>query len=391
MNLARNIFFFFIVNVFSFSGVVQAEDVFPFPIETLKAALAEKTISQGPEASMLTRSPWGPGMYQQTVDAVVLLYVPGEVEGEWMMGSGVLVTAAGHIITNWHVVQNASAAYVRFRAQGPKPLKKDFWVAEVLATYPEKDLAFLELTQSLGGLTVFPRFPIVPLEKPDNIQVGQDVFTIGHPVGLNWTYTEGVISQIRPRYFWEIDGREFRATVLQTNSDVSFGSSGGPLINSQGKLVGIVSNITPGQAGFNFAISAHEIYELASQAQQKDTEQQEMKGSSGGMPGTQAVKLPEPSVQEKPLNSEQEYLVMVETTIDEKWITPLLRVDNPAVLKFRIAKSGEISNIRVDQSSGSQFYDWTAWRAVNSANPFPPFPADVPKEQLDVTYPFVRK
>ena len=80
---------------------------------------------------------------------------------------------------------------------------------------------------------------------------------------------------------------------------------------------------------------------------------------------------------------------MVQTTIDEKWITPLLRVDNPAVLQFRIAKSGEISNIRVDQSSGSEFYDWTALRAVNAANPFSPFPTDVPKEQLDVTYRFV--
>jgi len=81
-------------------------------------------------------------------------------------------------------------------------------------------------------------------------------------VGLSWTYTEGVISQIRPRYLWEMDGRKFRATVLQTNSDVNLGSSGGPLINSQGKLVGIVSTMMGGKGGLNFAISAHEIVEI---------------------------------------------------------------------------------------------------------------------------------
>ena len=109
MNISRAIFLFFMVWVFAFPGLVQAEGDFPFPIEPIKAALAERTISQGPESSMLTRSSWGPGMYRQTVDGVVRILVYWEINGQFTLvgeGSGVLVTSAGHIITNWHVVKD---------------------------------------------------------------------------------------------------------------------------------------------------------------------------------------------------------------------------------------------------------------------------------------------
>jgi len=244
--------------VFAFPGLVQAKDDFPFPIEPIKAALAERTVSQGPESLMLTRSPWGPEMYRQTVDGVVLITVLEIVEGQWRKvgdGTGVLVTSAGHILTNWHVVKNIPRVVVVFR----RKMENDTWWAKVLATYPEKDLALLELEHSSTGSKILPPFPVIQLENPDNLMVGQDVFTIGHPEGLSWTYTQGVISQIRPRYLWEMGGRKYRATVLQTQTDISYGSSGGPLINSSGKLVGIISMLMEGKAGLNFAISAHEI------------------------------------------------------------------------------------------------------------------------------------
>ena len=284
MNLVRNIFFFFILYVGLFSGVVWAEDDLPFPIETIKAALAERAISQGPESSLLTRSPWGPGMYRQTVDAVVLILLPGEVAGKVKVGSGVIVARTGVIITNWHVVKNYQLPAIIFRPQPPKTLndwtEADIWRAKVLVTYPEKDLAFLKLEQSYTGSKIFPPFAVIQLENPDKLMVGQDVFAIGHPQELGWTYTESVISQIRPGFLWGMDGRKFRATVLQTQTDISFGSSGGPLINSEGKMVGIISTMMEGRAGFNLAISAHEIFEHLSHLQPKDTEQQEIKKSS---------------------------------------------------------------------------------------------------------------
>lgn len=278
MNLVRNICFFFVLYVGLFSGVVWAEDDLPFPIETIKAALAERTISQGPKSLMLTRPPWGPRLYRQTVDAVVMILLPGELAGKVKVGSGVIVAPTGVIITNWHIVKNYPLPAIIFRPQPPKTLKdltkSDWWWAKVLVTYPEKDLAFLKLEQSYTGSKIFPPFPVIQIENPDKLMVGQDVFAIGHPQELGWTYTEGVISQIRPRFLWGMDGRKFRATVLQTPTDISFGSSGGPLINSEGKLVGIISTMMEGRAGFNLAISAHEIYEQLSHLRPKNTEQQ---------------------------------------------------------------------------------------------------------------------
>lgn len=255
-----------LLGIFAFSGVGKAEDKLSYNLKTIKPVIKDRVISQGPESSLLTRSPWGPGLYRQTVNAVVLIIIPEELSGQDSMGSGVIVTQSGVIITNWHVVQDAPGAAIVFRPSPPKTLddlkEEDLWVAKVLVTYPEKDLAFLRLVSSSTGSQNLPLLSIVPLENPNNLEIGQDVFAIGHPKGLSWTYTEGVISQIRPRFLWEMDGRKFRATVLQTQTDISFGSSGGPLINSTGKLVGIISNMMAGEAGFNFAISAHEIFEL---------------------------------------------------------------------------------------------------------------------------------
>ena len=109
------------------------------------------------------------------------------------------------------------------------------------------------------------------------------------------------------------------------------------------------------------------------------------------MSETQASKPPEPSVHAKPLTSEKQNLAMVQATINEKWIAPPVTVETPVVLKFRIAKSREIFNIQVDQGSGNYLYDSAALRAVNSANPFPPFPTDLPKEYLAVTDRFISK
>lgn len=241
----------------------QAEPKLNFSFSEVKASLSGIEISQGPDSSKLTRSPWGPNLYKETVDAVVLI-IPVGAKGEIdVQGSGVVVTATGHIITNWHVVKNKKVALVAFRPTPPKRFadlqKADLWVATVIETLPEKDLAFLELYSSATGNQDISFLRFIPLEDPNFLQVGQDVFAIGHPQGLYWSYTEGVISQIRPRYKWKMGGILYQATVLQTQTAISYGSSGGPLINSKGNLVGIISNMTPGQAGFNFAISAHEL------------------------------------------------------------------------------------------------------------------------------------
>lgn len=91
--------------------------------------------------------------------------------------------------------------------------------------------------------------------------MGQDVFAISHPEGLLWSYTEGVISQIRPKAEWKSDiGTFHKATLIQTQTVISFGSSGAPLFNTNGRLIGIlVSTVGP---GLNFAIAINEVQQF---------------------------------------------------------------------------------------------------------------------------------
>ncbi len=246
-----------LLGLFSPAQVGGADAPPDFALATIKAALSGVRISGG-GASKLTRSPWGPEMYRNTVDSVVLVFVRGKDSESLVTGSGVMVSTTCDIVTNWHVVDEQKYASVIFRPVPPKTYsdltKDDIRVARIVKTNQPKDLALLQLERCPAGLKA------LTLEEPDRIEVGQDVFAIGHPEGLHWTYTEGVISQIRPRYRWEMeDGRKFIATVLQTQTPVSYGSSGGPLINRLGHLVGVISNGIPAQPGFYFAISAHEL------------------------------------------------------------------------------------------------------------------------------------
>lgn len=260
----------FLFLAYSFSSSIYAGEEPHYSFESVKAALANIPISQGPDASKLTRSPWGPNLYQSTVDAVVLIYLPGKKPDTSVSGSGVVITASGHILTNWHVVGDSEFAVVIFRPKPPRTMTElaeaDMWIARILGTDPQKDIALLQITRPLSPPKAkavdlsFLKF--IPLEDPLRVEVGQDVFAIGHPQMLFWSYTEGVISQIRPRFKWAAGDDHFQATIVQTQTAISYGSSGGPLINRDGKLVGIISSMIEGQAGFNFAIAVHELKPL---------------------------------------------------------------------------------------------------------------------------------
>lgn len=90
-----------------------------------------------------------------------------------------------------------------------------------------------------------------------------------------------------------------------------------------------------------------------------------------------------------PSPGENRYLAMVEDAIDQQWVAPPLVQSTPTViLKFRISRSGEISNILIDESSGHEHYDFAALRAVRAVNPLPPFPKEIDKSYLDLLYRF---
>jgi hypothetical protein len=163
------------------------------------------------------------------------------------------------ILTNWHVVKDATQLAVVFKPVTGIDVRDDLAVASTIATFDQvADLALL--TVAAMPAYVSP----LPLARPTSLEVGQDVHAIGHPDGQVWTYTTGTISQIRPRYKWNSVGDTFshQATVIQTQTAINVGNSGGPLLNDRGELVGINAFRSVGGEGLNYAIAIDTLKEF---------------------------------------------------------------------------------------------------------------------------------
>ena len=164
-------------------------------------------------------------------------------------GSGVIVDAGrGLVVTNFHVVENASAAEVGLNDGRNFP-------ATLVAVAPELDLAILRI--DAGDL------PSLPLGDPAKMSVGDYVLAIGNPFGLGQTVTAGIVSAVN-RGLGGNDRRRF----IQTDAPINPGNSGGPLINTRGEVVGINSAlISPnqGNVGIGFAIPADVVRDVLSQ------------------------------------------------------------------------------------------------------------------------------
>jgi hypothetical protein len=134
------------------------------------------------------------------------------------------------------------------------PTKADLVRARIIKVDEVADLALLRVEKVPASIE-----PIAIGDLTD-VAVGDDVHAIGHPTGEAWTYTRGVISQIRPAYEWISDGTDVshKANVIQTQTPINPGNSGGPLITSTGKLAGVNSFKSKGE-GLNFAIANDEV------------------------------------------------------------------------------------------------------------------------------------
>jgi S1-C subfamily serine protease len=173
------------------------------------------------------------------------------------LGSGSLLDN-GTILTNWHVVSGNKQVNVLFKPADPlgKPSNQDMIAADVVKVDRNRDLALLQPRALPSRLT--KRIKIVP---NDNLEVGADVHAIGHPTGEAWTYTTGIVSQIRPDYEWSGGPKDVKhhATVIQTQTPINPGNSGGPLLEDTGMLVGVNSFGARDTQGINFAIAAKDI------------------------------------------------------------------------------------------------------------------------------------
>jgi 2-alkenal reductase len=159
-------------------------------------------------------------------------------------GTGFVWDNAGHVVTNNHVVQNASEVAVRF-ASG------EVAQAEIIGVAPNYDLAVLRI-KSARQLP-----PPVALGSSTELKVGQSAFAIGNPFGLDQSLTSGIISALKRRLPTS-SGREI-SNVIQTDTAINPGNSGGPLLDSAGRLIGVnTAIISPSgsSAGIGFAIPA---------------------------------------------------------------------------------------------------------------------------------------
>ena len=158
------------------------------------------------------------------------------------LGSGVIVTADGYVLTNHHVIDGAQQIEVEL--QGPRTV-----TAELVGSDPPSDLAVLKLSE--GGLSP------LPLADSDKVQIGDIVLAIGNPLGIGQTVTLGIISA-KGRRTGLSDG-SFE-DFLQTDAPINRGNSGGALIDGNGELVGINSQIlspSGGSIGIGFAIPSN--------------------------------------------------------------------------------------------------------------------------------------
>ncbi len=157
---------------------------------------------------------------------------------ESSLGSGVIVDAAGHVVTNQHVIENASEIRVQL-ADGriATPL--------VVGSDPATDLALLRID--------LPNLPVMTLGRSDELRPGDVVLAIGNPLGLSQTVTQGIVSATgrgNPQLARFAD-------FIQTDAAINFGNSGGALIDAEGQLIGINTAVLAqslGTEGIGFAI-----------------------------------------------------------------------------------------------------------------------------------------
>jgi putative serine protease PepD len=170
-------------------------------------------------------------------------------------GTGIVVSSGGLIVTNDHVVDEASSVTVTLDGENGETAK-----ASIVAEDKQADLALLKIDPS--GVTLHP----LSFADSSTVQVGEAVDAIGNPYGLDWTLTTGVVSALN-RQIKAPDGATISG-ALQTDAALNPGNSGGPLIDSAGDVIGINSQIISGSssttaeggsAGVGFAIVSNTV------------------------------------------------------------------------------------------------------------------------------------
>ncbi|MDP4711599.1 MAG: trypsin-like peptidase domain-containing protein [Saprospiraceae bacterium] len=259
MKMLRIIFWFLLLCMGFLAGVAWTSRANPDGVaetEDGKANLVsmETTMesANSPESETLTPSELATiNLFQESAPSVCYITTTNRSYNFWTgdyaevpsgNGSGFIWDRKGHIVTNYHVIQNSSSAQVTLADQST-------FQATVVGTAPEKDLAVLRIEAPAGSLRP------IPVGASNNLRVGQSVFAIGNPFGLDQTLTTGIVSALG-REIKSVAGIPIR-NVIQTDAAINPGNSGGPLLNTQGQLIGVNTAIyspSGASAGIGFSI-----------------------------------------------------------------------------------------------------------------------------------------
>ncbi|WP_353081498.1 S1C family serine protease [Tessaracoccus lapidicaptus] len=242
------------------------------------ASASASASTEATETQIVQADPNNPNwteVAESAVQAVVAIQVQGQ-DGSAGQGSGVVIDADGHIVTNNHVVSGSGS-----NAQIVVLLDDTSYAAEVVGTDPSTDLAVIKLVDPPSKLTV------MSIADESELQVGDPVMAIGNPLGLADTVTTGIVSALnRPVTTRAVSnttiaqGRDdlVVTAAIQTNAAINPGNSGGALVNGEGQLVGVTSSIASlasssssqaGNIGLGFAIGAGQVQYVTEQLIEK--------------------------------------------------------------------------------------------------------------------------
>ncbi len=202
-----------------------------------------------PRGSLAEAEKTAIAIFRQASPSVVHVYARGgppnpfvRSAGQLQTGSGVVWDAAGDIVTNNHVIAGG-------REFGVRLTDGEFVAARLIGASPQHDLAVLRLVR--------PRAALRPLAigRSSDLQVGQSVFAIGNPYGLDQSLTDGIVSALHRRL--AVSPRVEISDLIQTDAPINPGNSGGPLLDSAGRMIGVNTAIlseSGASAGIGFAI-----------------------------------------------------------------------------------------------------------------------------------------
>lgn len=163
------------------------------------------------------------------------------------LGSGVIISQDGYILTNNHVVKDANIIKVKLYRS------KDEYEAKIVGRDPKIDIALLKIDAKNP-------LPFAPMGDSDAIEVGDWVIAIGNPFGLSHTVTKGIVSA-KGRVIGSGPYDDF----IQTDAPINFGNSGGPLFNLKGEIIGINTAIISGGQGIGFAVPINMVKNILNQ------------------------------------------------------------------------------------------------------------------------------